>query len=602
MGLAVVATPPLAAQDGSVPIVSAKDSAALRDDVEQAVDTWERLRRRYAPTNRFAGSDGDGCDEYVGRMCLTFGKGTDWWFPDSIPERMEERRLELLRYLHDAVLTLPGDPWILGQLVLYLGEGGEWEDALPRLDPCPPVARWWCLALRGTALHAAARYEEATRTFAEALETMEAERRQAWLDPGEVIDRDLRRHLDTLGAPARAAALEAFWRFADPFLLVPLNDRWTEHLARRTLIDVRYGNESAYRLRFRDDLAEVTLRYGWEVGWERRPSWNRVASTEADVIGHHHPLSLPWVPRDEVALDPAASGEESWVPQSARVPRTAYAPLYAPSILPEGDVLVFPRGREIALVGAIALPTDTSWHAAHDHPPLPIPEPFASDPGGWGSFVLDVDGRLVAAEAYEFPSVSGREADADALPDPLPDPHHTLVRVPPGDYVVSVELLVPALSRGARMRRGLRLEERLLDQPTLSDLILLPPRPEPATLEEAVRNRVVRSVRPGDAVRVGWETWGIGRTRELLSYRLVLSDRGGGILRTVGGWFGLGDDGVVTDLEWTEPAPPRLGSAFRSVELSLPREIDPDTYIVRLELGLPGREILVAERNLVVRH
>ncbi len=597
---------PVAAESGlaqsppgtSIREAAPRDSAALRDDLEHAVETYERARRRHAPTDWYGGGGGH-CDQYIGRMCLTLGEGTDWWFPEELPERMEEERARLLEALVAGHASIPGDGWVLGQIVRYLGEGGEWEFALPLLDPCPPIDATWCAALRGLALHGMGRYVDADAAFRAALDGMSIDRRREWLDPEELVDGDVRDRLRNLEGSERDAEIDRYWRLSDPFLLVPANDRLTEHLARRTMIGIRYGLDSAYRIRFRDDLTEVTLRYGWEVGWERRPGSVSMIGSDASVVGHQHPYSLPWVAPEEAVLDPATSTARDWTPQSERIPRSAYAPLYAPNVLPDGEVLLLPRGRETIVLAAVALPEDTSWHAGHDHPPLPVLPAFTGTPATSGLFMVDVDGRVVAEDRRTFPMLLG--AQREDIADHLPEPRWHRVTVPAGDWVVSVEHLVPDLGRGARLRRGLRIPERLPDEPALSDLLLLPPAPEPATLDEALGGSALRTVRPGDRFRVGWETWGLGRERESFEYSLTLVEQGGGIVDRVAGWLGLGGEDVAAELEWTELGPERLGAHFRTIEMGLPEDLDEGIWILRLELRAPGRSPLVAERELRVR-
>jgi len=595
---------PIRAQSGErgSGLLAPQDSSERLAELERAVDDYERSRRRFAPADWFSRATGQ-CDEYIGRMCITLGENADWWFPESIPERMEEERVRLLDQLESGASALPGDPWILGQLVRYLGEGGQWDLAAGRLDPCPPVDRYWCLALRGTALHGMGRYPEAEEAFREGLTFMPAQKARGWLAPGEVVRGKVEDRLEELEEAGDAQALEAeverFWRLSDPFLLIPGNDRLTEHFARQTLIEAQYGRDSAYRVRFRDDLAEVTTRYGWEVGWERRPRRVTDLGTESSVVGHQHPYSLPWVAPEEAVLDPASSTPRDWTPQSEAFPRTGYAPLYAPNILPDGELLVFPRGREAIVAAAISLPQDTSWHVGHGHPPLPLLPSFAGQPPLSGLFALDTNGHPVAEDRRAFPVMLG--VDREELPEYLPAPTWHEVTLPVGDWIVSLEHVVPDLARGARLRQGLRIEERMLDQPTLSDLLLIPAGSEPPTLEAALESEAIRSIRPGDRVRVGWETWGLGRRRESFSYTLVLEEEGGGIVSRLAGWLGLGGEDTVADLTWTELGPERLGAHFRSIELETPRSLDEGDYRLRLELRTEGREPLISERSIRVR-
>lgn len=364
-------------------------------------------------------------------------------------------------------------------------------------------------------------------------------------------------------------------------------------------MEIRYGRDSAYRIRFRDDLTEVTLRYGWEVGWERRPSTVTMIGSDVSVVGHQHPYSLPWTAPEAAVLDPATSTARDWTPQTARIPRTGYAPVYAPNVLPDGDVLLFPQGRETIVVAAITLPADTSWHAEHAHPPLAVLPTFAGQPAVSGLIALDPDGRVRAEDRRVFPLLVG--AERENVPDLLPPPRWHEVRLPAGDWIVSVEHVVPDLGRGARLRQGLRITERLLDEPALSDLLLLPPDPEPATLEDALAGEALRAARPGSGVRVGWETWGLGRERESLAYTLTLLEPGGGIVDRVAGWLGLGGEEVAATLQWTELGPERLGAHFRTIEMELPDDLDDGTWLLRLELVAPGRSPLMSEREVLVR-
>jgi hypothetical protein len=574
------------------------DSAELRRELEGAVDRYERSRRRFAPTD-FFGRPSWGCDEYVGRMCLTLGEGSDWWFPEEEPERMRQARDELLGTLADGVRQLPGDPWVVGHLMLYLGEDGSWGDILDWLDPCPPIGDRWCHALRGTALHASARYVEAEAEFEIALGAMVPEERRRWLDPGEVARGDLREHLDTLTGPEADDEIARFWRLSDPFLSVEGNDRLTAHLARRVVVELRYGARSAYRIAFKDDLEEIVMRYGWEVGWERRPE-RGVATVAADasVVGHQHPYTLPWAAPEIAMFDPAAATSRDWTPQTASIPRTGYAPEYAPNTLPDGELHLFPRGRRTLVVAKVSMPVDTSWHAGHGHPPLPVPDPFESTPATSALVAVDVDGRVADADVRDHPRLLGVERDE--ILEVLPPVEPLRLMLDTGVWMVSVEHLVPALTRGARMRRGVRIEEVLLDQATLSDLIVLGPGPEPATLEEALEVPMVRSVRAGEAFRVGWETWGLGGRDEAFAYTLTVVEEGGGVVDRIAGWLGLGGDDVVSDLTWSEEAPAALGAHFRSVEVTLPDGLEAGRYLLRLELRSQGREPLRSERTVRV--
>ncbi|MDT8342716.1 MAG: hypothetical protein RQ751_14495, partial [Longimicrobiales bacterium] len=112
---------PAAAQDEPL------DSAGLRAAAERAQARFESVRRRHAP--EALGWPGGRCDELVGRLCLRLEPGTDWW-PRPEAAEVVEARARLLTELAEVGRRIPGDVWVRGQRVAYLGEAGRGEEAL----------------------------------------------------------------------------------------------------------------------------------------------------------------------------------------------------------------------------------------------------------------------------------------------------------------------------------------------------------------------------------------------------------------------------------------------------------------------------------------
>jgi len=604
-GVAVLLTgvpsPTSATQSSSesdrVVYLSATETESLRDELFSAIRNYERSRRLYAPARWFA--RGGVCDELIGRMCLRLGSGSDWWFPEEVPTRMLEELEELLAELRAGAAAAPDEPWILGNLIFYLGEAGAWPEAARLLDSCPPVELEWCRMLRGTALHALGEYPAAQALFDAALLEMELEDKLEWLAPEEVAGDELRDYLEGLAPQPRLAAIERWWSLSDPFFLVEGNDRRSEHLARRTVNRLRDGGPSAYRLRFGRDLAEVTLRFGWEAGWERIPAEIGTLAMDSDIIGHQHPWSLPHVAPDEAVLGLGETEWEDWNPQSRRLPRTGYAPAYAPNLLPAGELLRFPRGEETVLVGRIDMPEDTSWHSGHDHPPLWPADPFVGRPTVSGLFLADAQGQVVASDSIRYPIVLG--VPPEEMQEQLPERGGMAVSAAAGEWLVSLEHWAPDELRGARTRTGVMVERNPPDLLTLSDLAVLSSGEEPATLEEALPRLRAPEVRAGEDLLVGWELFGLGSAAaEQISYRLELTRAEGGVIRRVAGWFGLGSSDPEAALEWREQGPGSPGPSFRAIALSLPADLPPGRYQLLLELNTAGREPVATEREVRV--
>jgi hypothetical protein len=350
---------------------------------------------------------------------------------------------------------------------------------------------------------------------------------------------------------------------------------------------VREQARNPYDMRWGDDLDALLVRYGWEVGWQRQERGPGDFAMRGGAIGQHHPYTLPYVPSGEAWRDPAASEGDDWNPGSRLRPRTGYAPRYAPVFLPaEGELSVLPRGDRFTVDAMLDLPEDTTYHAGHEHAPLPVPAPFQGMPPRRGLYLVPVEGD----------SVRGITGPAEGGP--------LVLEVPAGRYLASLEVWAPELGRAGRLRRGLVVAPTPPDVPTLSDLLLASARgDEPTTVEEVLERLLPRAVvHPGDTVRVAWEIHGLGWRRESLSYRLSLTRDQGGLLRAAGRALGVIGDPPSVTLDWLESGPPAPGRILRSVLLTVPRDAEPGAYRLRLEVGSTGRDPLVSERSLEVAH
>jgi hypothetical protein len=531
------------------------DSAALRRRARDAQSRFERARLRYAPRT-WSGSGS--CDEIIGRICMRHGE--DDFEPVPDPPELVERREALLRVLTDVGDRIPGDEWVLGQRVWYLLEAGRSEQALRLATECHLPARWPCDGFRGLAHHLQGAYGHAEESFAVALAAMPEEQRERWSDPeGFVEPRTLGWIEDQEDA---RAALEWIWLLSDPFYLEPGNDRRTEHYARWVVAGMRERARNPYALSWGDDLAEVLVRYGWEVGWER--SWGRPGeSTAGSAIGHHHPDSRQFVPPREILNDLGSTPPRDWQLETES-PRTAYAPLYASDVQALAAQITRLRRDDDGLV-VIAMDT------------IAVDDSVTVDRGAF--LVGRTTARLMRADAWDG------------------DGRVFTVRVPADHYAVSVEGLDRDGERGWRAREGLRIDPVPRDVPVLSDLLLLAREGSvPQDLDAALPHTLGTTVlETGQPIRVAWEVYHLGDGPSLGRYDLSIEPADEGLLERAGRWLRLlGDDRPLL-LSWEETFLPGPDAKFRAVDLDLPA-LDAGEFRLRLELKTPGRTPLLTTR------
>jgi hypothetical protein len=545
---------------------------------------FERMRERHLPFT-FASAGGT-CDEVVGRLCTWYGEGE--WRPIPDPEEVRELRAELLSELDSLQRLSPGEGWIVGQRVWYRAEGGDWAGALTAANGCG-AEPWWCSALQGFALHGLERFAEAEVAFGRALEGLEVidpERARTWRGAERVVDSDARRELRDLeraGSDALAHGLERLWRFADPLYLVAGNDRLTAHYARWTVATLKDGARNPFRLRWGRDLEELTVRHGWEMGWERSPS--NALGGPFTITGHKHPEAREYMPSGEALADPTATGADPFVADRAR-PRSLYAPPYAPVIMPmEGQLRLFPRVDAVLLVATAFLPEDTSFHADHDHErPWMEPGDQAGLADRIGLFAVPAGSGATLGEVR-----TGSAAGALA------------VELAPGDYVVSVESWSPERRLSGRLRRGIVLSAVPPDVAALSDILLLEgDRPAPGSLREALPAALQGAqLHPGEPLAIAWEVAGLGFGPEILELEVSVDRTDRNIVRRFGELIGLAARPASLALSWEEPGPDRPGPLFRHLDLDLP-PLDPGHYEITLILRTQGRSDAVTRQPFEV--
>ncbi|MGW8267829.1 MAG: hypothetical protein ACWGSQ_15795 [Longimicrobiales bacterium] len=365
---------------------------------------------------------------------------------------------------------------------------------------------------------------------------------------------------------------------------MPGNDRYTEHLARRTMNRILSESATPHEIRWGDDMAELLLRYGWELGWTRiAPRPGELAGV-VRVVGYEHPDVRRFLPPEEVLSSPIDAGKDPWTPSMWPYARSGYAPPYAPTFLPAASrILRFTRGKRALVAATFCLPPDTTYRTREAirgvHTP---PAAFQGMPIR-SAFLLTGPGGEVLHSVF-------REGESEGV---------LILDVPAGDYVASTEILDPVVGRAGRRRVGLRVPEVPPDLPVLSDLFLVEGGALPTTtLEGLSRLSIDDEAAAGESLVVGWELWGLGWREEVLTYRLSLERSDPGILDRVRGLFGGGAQ--LPALEWEEPGPSEPGPAFHSVSLA-GEEVEPGEYTLRLEVRSVGREPIVRRRRIRIR-
>lgn len=533
------------------------------------------------------------CDERVGRLCLRHGRGSIWDPPEE-PDAIRDARRELLEELARIGREIPGDDWVLGQRVRYLGEAERWEEAEALTRRCAGASRWWCDGLRGYVLHETDRFPEAAQAFQAALEGMEPERAELWTDPSIIADPEGTSLLSDAAGEERRRLEERFWTMANPLFLVEGNDRRTGHLARWVAATMREDARNPYGISWGDDLAEVTVRYGRIVAWEKdraRPG----SLGPQPVVGRRNPRSRGFVPPGEYLGAPFAIPPGAWTTDDPAT-EEQYAPPYAPRI--EGlapQVAVFPRGDSLAVVAAWKVP---EWVEHEGADPEPPPEgPFEA-----GLFLVPLNeggaGTADAANGSEW----------GQTPDP-PQAHleeaeqRSAMRLdaPRDEYLLSLEALHHQEERAWRARHGLDLGPSADGPgPTLSQFLLVEAgtEEEPETLDSLVPKALPGTEVPqGDRVGVAWEVSGV--PGEVLSVRLSLEGTDRNLLRRLGERLRITDPEVPTVVTWSEPLPEDRERVLRTVDLDL-GGLEAGTYELVLEVEAREGEARSFARQVTV--
>jgi hypothetical protein len=589
------------------------DSVSLHEEAKEAQARFERFREARIPPE--LGGFGGGCDELVGRFCLRFEDGEDeseWSVPEE-PVEFGMARVRVLRELREVHNQIPGDSWILGQRVFYMGEVGDWRGAENLIRRCGG-GNWWCTSLLGFVRHGQGDWNTAADLFTLAKSQMpEGEN---FLHLALLLDPDALEVYE--GSSDQEAAEERLWLLSDPLYLVDGNDRMTEQYARAVLVRMRRDSVNPYGVDWGDDIEELTLRYGAEKAWERRRAIpNGTLQDTRSIVGRHHPKSQEFLPPDEALVDPAEVAASDWTLEQER-PWTGYAPPYAPDLNAlETQVARFRRGDSLLVAGAFApeeedVATDArrqqtrnprivdfrarrnqdrGAQQARTNPfgrPIEEPEPFfpeEAEPEGpvqSGLFLIDTESGVTHKVLGEGPQGAFQ------------------LKVPNGRYVVGIEAFSPDAKQAWRDRHGLWQDPLFPGLAAMSDLLILEGGGEiPTSLDEALPTALpaVR-VRVGESIKVAWELYGLA-IGESASVRIGVDQGGPGFIRRLGAFLRVLEPDSPVVITFEDAGPDVLGTVFRAVRLGL-ADLEPGEYTLTVEIELPGRETMAQSRPLLI--
>jgi hypothetical protein len=567
------------------------DSAAHLREARDAQARFERLRVHHAPWGRW--SSGGACDEQVGRFCLRFtserqDEPTPPFRPPPEAEAVERGRAALDSVLFAASRAHPGDAWVAGQLTWYRGDAGEWEAALEAARACRSPEPGWCDFLEGFALHGAGRIAESESRFRRALDALPDEERRRLVDPEWIVETDVARELRRRDGEARDRLVARIWALGNPLELAGGNALLTEHLSRHTAARIQADARNPYGLRWGDDMTELLVRFGAEVGWERARETTMVMGPPS-VTGRFSGDAKGVLPGLEALLDPASAGGDAYPAASFRARSRHALPGFERVRGMDARVSRFLRGDSVLIVAAWRVPGVPAWDSV---PPLEVSEGalfLMSEADGW--------------RPRRFPLEGAREGVATALASQ-------------GDQVLSLELADPAGRRGWRFRRGIARDAGTPGpgEVGFSDLLLL--RPEtpaptspageapPATerLEDHLHRALPSDTLEAGPVEVAWEVYGRPAGEERLP--LVLSVERGerGLLRRAAEALRILSPVDPVQIRWEEGSRDGDPGAvpLRRIRLEL-GDLAPGSWILTLSLPLGDGTMARTTTQIVIR-
>ena len=560
----------LAAAQGATAADSAP-SADPRDAGQRAQARFETFRR--ANLGPYRGRAATECQERVGRFCY-------WYDEDAAPPDPERpavagARRALIATLDSLARSLPTDEWLAGQRVRYLDEAGRGTDALAAAEECQSYG-WWCVALRGFALHQLGRYADAEIRWDSTLAVMDPTLRCIWSDVSLYLDEDTRRQYarNACGTPARDTYTARIWWLARTRYAMPGNDSRSEHFARMTYAEFLRAAPSAYMFGFDEDERELLLRFGWAREWSRGPDLPGPLGGGAamNIVGHDPVPAYRYIPPHYVLSSPLTSDSTDWAVQLPPVV-ARYQPPYARRLrMLEHQQGLFRRG-DTALV---VLAYDVSK----------LPELRGAR----------LSAALVAAPATV--ATAGISVVADA-----PARGTVVTRAPWGPLLMSAEVAAPDSSVLVRARYGIRPPLATGTRVSLSDLLFYTPHDGmPQTLEDALPHAIpTQRLRASQRLGVYWEAYGTDPAGESMEIVLTVTPETEetSALTRASRALRLSREAQPVSVGLQDRSTIGRSWTARALEVDI-ATLRRGEYLVQLEVTVAGQYTIRADRRIVI--
>ena len=365
--------------------VQTADTAELRKELKRAAIRYESISRRRAAWAGYGG--GGGCDEVVGRFCLTFGDDRDRQHPEE-PVVIGEARDSVIHVFNRALLFWPTDTTVAAPLVRFHIEGDSMEAAEQVAIAFDRFGgdRVWAGFLRGLVAHEAGRADAALEQFERASQLMAEEERETAWSVEDLVARDERDRVEKLAPDARAAYERRLWAYADPLYLTAGNEARAEHFARYVWGRIlRRAPVVLDAFSWGDDLEEILRRFGPAAGRGRVAG--RGLGSFDDIVEYFDPDLLTLTPPRMLAegLPKPPPPPDRW-PLDTIVRRSGFAPPTARSLGPlQHQLSRFHAGDSVRLRIDALMPLDSA--AAHEPGRLET-----------GVFVFDTAFNLIASQ------------------------------------------------------------------------------------------------------------------------------------------------------------------------------------------------------------
>jgi hypothetical protein len=534
--------------------------------------------------------------------------------------RVSDARLRMyINVLRAQLARIPGDRWIIGELVRLHTDHGQLGRAEDELKVCRAEA-WWCGALRAHVKHQMGEWVAADSIWSEVLSALPAEERCEWLNPASVIgDGETRDWIDSMSCAERERIAARIWWLSDPFHSRPGNERRSAHFSRIVTLAV----DAATQLRvyatpamMRDERIpplEVPMLVG-----RNTPLMRSCASYGNGSYGFGGGSLL-------VQL---MQGYPELVMRVGPPHYCAVATISAGEGAPTSMVAQYPAQRYSFVPAAGALQSHLNATASDWYLRDPAAHEFFTE---WTRPITDLPYQAAwfrRGDSLHF--VLASEAPPPAVPDPNPPPRPVPtkmlgylwmqqdfdkpelmvrresetplifgVRVPDRRELISLEVNLPRGEMG-RIRFSGGPPPMPSQRVTLSDVLVvrgaeLPP----ANLAEA-EPLALGSLRlkEGSVVGLYWEVYGLRAGDTPRVSLLVVPQRGSQPLRLGREERRLSGQDVVVN-EWVEP--PAAGHTVepRAINVSI-STLRRGRYTVSVAVSLGGRDLVESVRTIEV--